>query len=198
MKKMDSYFVEASAVIENGAQIGEGTKIWHDCQVRRGAKIGKNCILGKGVFLDSGVVIGDAVKIQNYVSIYHGVTVGNGVFIGPHVCFTNDLFPRAVNKDGSPKQSNDWTVVETWIADGASLGANSTIRCGIKIGEWAMVGAGSVVTKDVSPYALVYGNPARFQGYVCKCGERLLLVSKDLKSAHYQCPMCKEEYSFCY
>ena len=195
MNKTQNYFAHESAVIEDGAQIGDGTKIWHNCQIRKGAKLGKGCILGKGVFIDSGVIIGDAVKIQNYVSIYHGVTIGNGVFIGPHVCFTNDLFPRAINKDGSPKLGDDWIVSETYIADGASLGANSTIRCGIKIGEWAMVGAGSVVTKDVAPFALVFGNPARFRGYVCKCGARLMPVHTGEKDSYY-CLNCKEEYHF--
>lgn len=196
MNKPMNYFVHASALVEEGAQIGEGTKIWHDCQVRSGASIGKNCILGKGVFIDSGVVIGDSVKIQNYVSIYHGVTVGNGVFVGPHVCFTNDLFPRAINKDGSPKLGDDWIVSETHIADGASLGANSTIRCGINIGEWAMVGAGSVVTKDVAPQILVFGNPARFQGYVCKCGVKLKISNTNEEGTDYYCPTCYENYHF--
>jgi UDP-2-acetamido-3-amino-2,3-dideoxy-glucuronate N-acetyltransferase len=190
------YFVHTSALVEDGAHVGEGTKIWHNCQVRSGAHIGKNCILGKGVFIDSGVVIGDVVKIQNYVSIYHGVTVGNGVFIGPHVCFTNDLFPRAINKDGSPKSMEDWIVSETHIADGASLGANATIRCGIRIGEWALVGAGSVVTRDVPPQALVFGNPARFQGYVCKCGVKLDVMKTGETSTDYVCPNCYEEYNF--
>jgi len=196
MGKEEKYFAHESALIEKGAQIGNGTKIWHGCQVRSGAKIGENCILGKGVFVDSGVVIGDAVKIQNYVSVYHGVTIGNGVFIGPHVCFTNDLFPRAVNKDGSPKLGDDWIVSETHIADGVSLGANSTIRCGIEIGEWAMVGAGSVVTKNISSFTLVFGNPAQFHAYVCKCGTKLVISSRDEKSTMYYCPICKEEYHF--
>ena len=196
MGKEEKYFAHESALIEKGAQIGNGTKIWHGCQVRSGAKIGENCILGKGVFVDSGVVIGDAVKIQNYVSVYHGVTIGNGVFIGPHVCFTNDLFPRAVNKDGFPKLNDDWTVSKTYITDGASLGANSTIRCGIEVGEWAMVGAGSVVTKNIAPNMLVFGNPAQFHGYVCKCGIKLVLSDRDNKGATYRCPACKEEYYF--
>jgi UDP-2-acetamido-3-amino-2,3-dideoxy-glucuronate N-acetyltransferase len=112
-------------------------------------KIGTNSIIGKGVYVDAGVPIGNNVKIQNYVSVYHGVAIEDGVFVGPHVCFTNDMRPRAVNPDGSLKAADDWELSETRIKKGAALGANSTIRCGITIGEWAMVGSGSVVTKDI-------------------------------------------------
>lgn len=165
--------VHPTAEVSVGAEIGDGTSIWHHAQIREGARIGANCIIGKGVYIDAGVVIGNNVKIQNYVSIYHGVTIEDGVFIGPHVCFTNDLLPRAVNPDGTLKTGDDWTLVKTLVRHGASIGANSTIRCGLTIGEWAMVGAGSVVTRDVPPYGLVYGNPARLHGFVCPCGTRL-------------------------
>jgi len=141
--------------------------------VREGAHIGVNCIIGKGVYIDAGVSIGDNVKIQNYVSVYHGVTLEDGVFVGPHVCFTNDLHPRAINPDGSLKAADDWVLSETLIRRGAALGANSTIRCGITVGEWAMIGAGSVVTRDVPAYGLVWGNPTRLHGFVCPCGEKL-------------------------
>ena len=141
--------IHPTAEVSDQATIGEGTSIWHQCQIRPGVRLGQNCNIGKGVYVDAGVQIGDNVKIQNYVSVYHGVTVEDGVFIGPHVCFTNDMRPRAVNPDGSPKSADDWVLSETRIQRGAALGANSTIRCGITIGEWAMVGSGSVVTRDL-------------------------------------------------
>ncbi|MGQ9693029.1 MAG: DapH/DapD/GlmU-related protein, partial [Thermaceae bacterium] len=182
-----------TAEVSEKARIGDGTKIWHHAQVREEAEIGQNCILGKGVYVDVGVRIGNNVKVQNYVSIYRGVTIEDGAFIGPHVCFTNDLRPRAVNPDGSLKKDEDWVVVETRVGRGASIGANSTIRCGVRIGEWAMVGAGSVVTKDVPPYGLVYGNPARLRGFVCPCGELFQKESQDGEWVVVRCPACARE-----
>jgi UDP-2-acetamido-3-amino-2,3-dideoxy-glucuronate N-acetyltransferase len=155
--------IHPTAEVSNDAIIGEGTSIWHQAQVREGVSIGKNCILGKGVYIDFGVEIGDHVKIQNYVSVFHGVTLEDGVFVGPHVCFTNDLLPRAVNPDGSLKTDSDWVLSKTLVREGAGLGANSTIRCGVIIGRWAIVGAGSVVTRDVPDYGMVWGNPARLK-----------------------------------
>lgn len=165
-------FVHPTAEIENAVTIGENTRIWHLCQVRRGATLGTDCVLGRGVFVDAGVQIGNGVKIQNYVSVFHGVTIEDGVFVGPHVCFTNDLLPRAVNVDFSLKDADDWTLTTTLVRAGASIGANATILCGVTIGRWAMIGAGSVVTRDVPDHGLVVGNPARLIGYVCACGER--------------------------
>ena len=127
--------------------------------------------LSKGVYVDFGVKIGDNVKIQNNVSVYHGVTIEDGVFVGPHVCFTNDKKPRAVNEDGSLKAADDWQVSKTIVKKGASIGANSTILPGITIGKFSLIGAGSVVTKDVPDYGLVYGNPAKLKGSVDKKGE---------------------------
>jgi acetyltransferase-like isoleucine patch superfamily enzyme len=165
-------YIHPSALVESGAVIGAYSKIWHLCHVRRDARVGEECVLGRGVFVDAGVHIGNRVKIQNYVSVFHGVTLEDGVFVGPHVCFTNDLMPRAINPDMSLKSAGDWMLRETRVQQGASIGANSTIRCGITIGRWAMIGAGSVVTRDVPDYALVVGNPARLIGYVCACGNR--------------------------
>ncbi len=165
--------IHPTSEVSEKAEIGDGTQIWLFCQVRDGVKIGKGCNLGKGVYLENDVVIGDRVKIQNNVSVYLGVTIDDGVFVGPHVCFTNDKVPRAVNADMTTKGADDWKVTPTRVKAGAALGANATIVCGVTIGKWAMVGSGSVVTKDVPDHALVLGNPARFVGWVCACGERV-------------------------
>jgi acetyltransferase-like isoleucine patch superfamily enzyme len=182
--------IHPTAEVSPKAEIGEGASIWHQAQVREGARIGKNCIIGKGVYVDAGVVLGDNVKIQNYVSVYHGVTIEDGVFVGPHVCFTNDLKPRAVNPDGSLKAADDWELSLTRIQRGAALGANSTIRCGITIGVWAMIGAGSVVAKDIPDYGLAWGNPARLHGFVCPCGERLEKESQLAETVITKCSKC--------
>ena len=183
MSDEGSYYVHPTAFVEEKAKIGDGTKIWHFGQIRTGATLGKNCILGKSVFIDFDVLIGDNVKIQNFVSVYHGVTIEDNVFVGPHVCFTNDYLPRA--------NYPDWTLVKTLIKKGASLGANSTIICGITVGEYSMIGAGSVVTKDVDPFTLVFGNPAKLRGYVCYCGEILEKASEPLEDgSNLQCKKC--------
>ncbi|MBN2459169.1 N-acetyltransferase [Candidatus Woesearchaeota archaeon] len=165
--------VHPSAEVSDKAIVGDGTVVWNNSQVREGAKLGKSCILSKNVYVDINVTIGDNVKLQNNVSVFHGVVIEDGVFVGPHVCFTNDRSPRAINPDGSLKQGCDWTVFKTLVKKGASIGANSTIICGVTIGSWALVGAGSVVTKDVPDHGLVFGNPARLNGFVCKCAKKL-------------------------
>jgi len=185
--------IHPTADVSERSSIGEGTSIWHQAQVRDGAIIGMRCIIGKGVYVDAGVVIGNNVKIQNYVSVYHGVTLEDGVFVGPHVCFTNDLQPRAINPDGSLKSADDWTLSKTLVQNGAALGANSTIRCGVVIGAWAMVGAGSVVTRDIPDYGLVWGNPARIHGFVCPCGERLAQKESQGSETIAACPRCRQE-----
>jgi len=185
--------IHPTADVSSGAIIGDATSVWHHAQIREEAIIGQECIIGKGVYIDAGVKIGNRVKIQNYVSVYHGVTIEDGVFVGPHVCFTNDLYPRAVNPDGSLKAADDWVLSQTLVRQGAALGANSTIVCGTVIGAWAMVGSGSVVTRDVPDYGLVAGNPARLRGFVCPCGARL--VHKDSRGNEelLSCPQCKRE-----
>ncbi len=167
------FYVHPTALVEAGAIVGAGTRIWHQAQVRTRARVGARCIVGKGAFVDFDVVIGDDCKLQNYACVYHGVTLGRGVFIGPHVVFTNDRRPRATTPAFEPLGDGDWEVGETSVGDGAAIGANSTILPGVSIGAWAMIGAGAVVTKDVPPYALVVGSPARRLGWVCSCGERL-------------------------
>ncbi len=170
--------IHSTADVSEKANIGAETSIWHQAQVREGAVLGQNCIIGKGVYIDFDVVIGNNVKIQNYVSVFHGVTLEDGVFVGPHVCFTNDLLPRAINADGTLKAGDDWDLSKTLIRYGAGLGANSTIRCGVTVGKWAIVGAGSVVTRDVPDYGLVWGNPARLHGFVAPNGKRLVETSR--------------------
>ncbi len=165
--------IHPSADVSPRATVGEGTRVWHQAQVREGARIGRDCIIGKNVYIDFDVTIGDHVKIQNNSSVYHGVTVEDGVFIGPHVCLTNDKFPRAINPDGTLKGGSDWEVGRIVLRHGCALGAGSIIVTGVTIGRWAMVGAGAVVTRDVPDHGLVAGNPARLIGYVCACGHRL-------------------------
>lgn len=157
--------IHPSAVVDPRASIGAGTTIWVNAQVREGARIGSNCILSKDVYVDHEVEIGDNCKIQNGVSVYFGVVIENDVFVGPHACFTNDKIPRAFN--------DEWQVTPTRIRKGASIGANATIVCGITIGRYAMIAAGSVVTRDVPDFALVAGNPARSIGQVDELGRRI-------------------------
>jgi UDP-2-acetamido-3-amino-2,3-dideoxy-glucuronate N-acetyltransferase len=156
-------FIHASADVEDGASIGPGTKIWHMAHIRGSAKIGANCVLGRNVYVDAHVEIGDLVKIQNNVSVYQGVTIEDEVFVGPCAVFTNDLRPRA--------QNPDWQITPTVIRRGASIGANATIVCGVEVGPYAMVAAGSVVTRDVPAHRLVAGNPARPLGWVDQDGK---------------------------
>ncbi len=182
--------IHPTAEVAESAQIGEGTAIWHQCQIRPDVHIGRHCIFGKGVYVDFGVHIGDNVKVQNYVSIYHGVEIEDGVFIGPHVCFTNDNLPRAINPDGTLKAADDWVLGRILVKRGAALGANSTILPKVVIGEWALVGSGSVVSKDVPAYGLVYGNPARLHGFVCPCGQRLEAGEIQNEQMHAHCPSC--------
>ena len=171
--------IHPTADLADSAQIGACTKIWHQAQISPEAQIGEDCVLGKGVYIGPHVVIGNRVKIQNYVSVYEGLTIEDGVMVGPHVCFTNDMLPRAINPDGSFRGADEWVLTPTLIRQGVGLGANSTIRCGVTIGAWALVGAGSVVTRDVPDHGLVYGNPARLRGFVCSHGHRLHLAEED-------------------
>lgn len=165
--------IHQTADVSDQAEIGEGTSIWHESQVRERVHIGSNCILGKGVYVDFDVTIGNNCKIQNRASVYHGTTLADGVFVGPHVIFTNDKLPRAINPDGSRKSDDDWEVGPIHVNTGASLGAGSIILPGVTVGKFALVGSGAVVTKDVADYAIVVGNPARQVGYACACGTKL-------------------------
>lgn len=160
-----SVFIHPTAEVSEKAKIGDGTKIWNLAQVREDSVIGRDCVISKNVYIDEKAVLGDRVKAQNNVNVYHGVTIEDDVFLGPSMTFTNDFYPRAFNAD--------WEITETVVKRGASIGANATVVCGVTIGEYAMIGSGSVVTKDVPAFALVAGNPARRIGWVCKCGRRM-------------------------
>lgn len=162
---MGSIFIHPSASVSEQAKIGEGTKIWINSQIREKSEIGMNCIISKDTYIDTEVKIGHNCKIQNSVSVYHGVTIEDDVFVGPNACFTNDKVPRAFDPE--------WKITPTLIKKGASIGANATIVCGITIGEYAMVAAGSVVTKDVESYSLVMGNPAKHYAYIDKMGNKV-------------------------
>lgn len=181
---MSDYFVHESAYVDEGARIGKGTKIWHFCHIMSGAEIGERCSLGQNVFVANNVKIGNGVKIQNNVSVYEGVILEDYVFCGPSMVFTNVKTPRSAYPRNT---SADYA--RTLVKRGASIGANATIVCGVTIGEWAFVAAGAVVTKDVPPYALVAGVPARIIGWACKCGTRL-----EFDGVTAACSECGRQY----
>ncbi len=162
-----SVFVHPTSVVDEDVEIGDGTKIWLFCHIQRGARIGKNCSFGQNVNVANNVVIGNGVKVQNNVSVYEGVELKDYVFCGPSCVFTNDLTPRAKYPKGSAGYR------KTLVEEGASIGANATVICGIRIGKWALIGAGAVVTADVPDHALITGIPARHRGWVCECGKVL-------------------------
>jgi len=180
-----SYFVHGSSYIDDDVLIGEGTKIWHFCHVQKGARIGKNCILGQNVNIGNNVIIGNYCKIQNNVSVYEGVVLEDYVFCGPSMVFTNIINPRCKYPQVGSKYYK-----KTLVKEGASLGANCTIVCGITIGKDAFVGAGAVVTKDVPDYALVVGNPARIVGWMSEAGEKLKFDSAGIAI----CDKSKKKY----
>lgn len=172
-----------TAIVEPGAKVGRRTRVWHHAHVRDGSQVGEDCVLGKNVFIDTQAVIGDRCKIQNNVSVFHGVTIGDDVFVGPSVTFTNDLVPRAFN--------TEWTITETTVGDGASIGANATIVCGNRLGRYSMIAAGSTVTHDVADHELVAGVPARRLGWVCRCGR---VVSRDVEAPdELRCDACRQK-----
>lgn len=165
MKDHENHFIHHSAIVDQGAKIGRGSKIWHFCHIMSSAVIGEHCNLGQNCFVADDVNLGNNVKVQNNVSIYKGVTCEDDVFLGPSMVFTNVINPRSHVIRKNEYQS-------TLVKKGATIGANATIVCGVTIGEYAFIGAGAVVTKDVEPYALVVGNPAHLIGYMDKDGNR--------------------------
>lgn len=179
----DRTFVHESSFVDEGVSIGEGTRVWHFCHLLRNTVVGRDCTLGQNVTAGPNVTIGDNVKVQNNVSIYEGVVLEDDVFCGPSAVFTNVMTPRA-------HVARKSEFLPTLVRRGASLGANCTILCGITIGEYAMIGAGAVVTRDVEPHALLTGNPARRRGWVCACGEKLAFAADSAS-----CLRCGSRYA---
>ncbi|MES1217096.1 MAG: acyltransferase [Bacteroidota bacterium] len=182
MKETD-FFAHPSSVIDEGARIGIGTKIWHFCHLMPTCKVGEQCNIGQNVFIDNNVIIGNSVKIQNNVSVYDGVIIEDGVFLGPAMVFTNVINPRSFIE-----RKNEFK--KTIVRKGASIGANATIICGIEIGSYAMIGAGSVVVNNIQPYALVVGNPAMQIGWVSEAGHTLDFSSSQVAI----CPQSGKRY----
>ncbi|HEY5487106.1 MAG TPA: acyltransferase [Candidatus Limnocylindrales bacterium] len=194
--------VHASADLESDVSVGPGSSVWNRAVLRSGASIGAQCVVGRDAFIDEGVRVGDRVKIQNGALVYHGVTVGDGVFIGPGAILTNDRYPRAVTATGELARGGDWTVSPIELEDGCSIGAGAIVVAGMRVGRFATIGAGAVVTRDVPDHALVVGNPARRIGWVCACGARLTDgtgadAPPDLSpNAILGCSRCGREYAY--
>lgn len=183
-------YVVDSADVADTAVIGDGSSVWHLAQVREDAVLGSNCIVGRGAYIGTGVRLGDNCKVQNYALVYEPAVLSDGVFIGPAAVLTNDTYPRAVNPDGSLKSAHDWEAVGVMVGRGAAIGARAVCVAPVVIGEWAMVAAGAVVTRDVPAHALVAGVPARQIGWVSRAGARLEDVGKN----RFRCPSSNEHY----
>ena len=178
-----SVSIHPTAEVSSEATIGAGTKIWHQAQVREGAKVGRQCILGKGAYVDRDVTVGDFCKLQNGVFVFRGFNLEAGVFLGPGAMLLNDKHPRAINLDGSPKADVDWDASPGVVGYGAAVGGGAVLLPGVSVGRMAIVGAGSVVTRNVPERGIVAGNPARLRGFACDCGRPL-----QKRGASYLCP----------
>ena len=183
-----TYFVHESSYVDEPVTIGLGTKVWHFSHIMKGAIIGRDCVIGQNVYIDTDVVIGNNVKIQNNVSVFKKVTLEDNVFCGPSAVFTNVINPRSAY----PKEFDEYS--STLVKQGATIGANATIICGVIIGEFAFIGAGSVVTRDVLPYALMYGNPARQHGWMSESGNKLDFQKKRNGALVASCSTSQTEY----
>jgi UDP-2-acetamido-3-amino-2,3-dideoxy-glucuronate N-acetyltransferase len=181
---MSDYFVHESSYVDEGVEIGAGTRIWHFCHVMPHARLGKNCNIGQNVLIAGGVTLGDNVKVQNNVSLYTGVVIEDDAFLGPSMVFTNVINPRS-----HVRRKDEYRT--TLVRRGASIGANATVVCGVTLGRYCFVGAGSVVTRDVPDYALVFGNPARPRGWMCQCGIKLEFTNNQAEAV---CAACGSLY----
>lgn len=176
------FFIHPTAVVDEPVDIGKGTQIWHFTHIMAGSQVGKNCVIGQNVFIGKGAVLGNNVKVQNNVSVYDGVVLEDDVFCGPSMVFTNVFNPRSFI-------SRKKEFRKTIVGKGATIGANVTIVCGNMIGQYAFIGAGSVVTRDVPDYAVVYGNPGRAKGWVCQCAEEITF-----RAGKAVCKICGKKY----
>lgn len=192
MSDTPTYRVAPGADISEDATIGDGSSIWHLAQVREGVRMGRDCVVGRGAYIGSGVQMGNGCKIQNYALVYEPAKLADGVFVGPAAVFTNDHFPRAVTPDLTPKSASDWEPVGVTCQEGASIGARAVCVAPVTIGAWAMVAAGATVVKDVPPYALVAGVPAKRLAWVGRSGEKLLPASDGTDA--WVCPTTGEWY----
>ncbi len=176
---MSNFYIHPKALVETN-KIGANSKVWAFTHIMEDVRIGKNCNIGDHCFIESGVVVGNNVTIKNGNMLFQGVTLENGVFVGPHVFFTNDLYPRSPRlHQAKQRYSTKAWLAPTLVKHGASLGAGAVLLAGIVVGEFAMVGAGAIVTKDIPPYSLVIGNPSRFAGWVCQCGQKIIIRGKE-------------------
>ncbi|MCP9959048.1 MULTISPECIES: acyltransferase [Streptomyces] len=181
-----NYRVQPTAQVDETAEIGAGSSVWELAQIRENARLGEGCVVGRGAYVGSGVRIGDNVKLQNYALVYEPAELGDGVFVGPAVVLTNDHNPRSVDPEGKLKRGGDWEAVGVKVGEGASLGARSVCVAPVRVGRWAMVAAGAVVTRDVPDFALVVGVPARRIGWVGRSGVRL--VERAGEEGVWECP----------
>jgi UDP-2-acetamido-3-amino-2,3-dideoxy-glucuronate N-acetyltransferase len=187
VKKTKEFFIHESSFVDEPCVIGKGTKIWHFCHIMKDCEIGENCNLGQNVVVSPGCVIGNNVKIQNNVSVYTGVILEDDVFCGPSAVFTNVTNPRS-----HVPRKNEYK--RTLVKQGASIGANATVICGVTLGRYCLIGAGAVITRDVPDYAMVYGNPGRLRGWMCYCGVKLDLETSPASAEIAQCYACSRRY----
>ncbi|MFF0832558.1 MULTISPECIES: acyltransferase [unclassified Streptomyces] len=188
-----SYTVKPTAQVDESAELGDGTTVWELAQIREKARLGSGCVIGRGAYVGTGVRIGDNVKLQNYALVYEPAELGDGVFVGPAVVLTNDHYPRSVDPEGKLKRGGDWEAVGVKVAEGASLGARSVCVAPVRVGRWALVAAGAVVTRDVPDFALVAGVPARRVGWVGRAGVKL--VERQGEPGVWECPQTGARYA---
>jgi acetyltransferase-like isoleucine patch superfamily enzyme len=188
----DSVSVRATAQVDPSAEVGAGTTVWDLAQIREKAVLGRECIIGRGAYVGPGVHLGDRVKLQNHALVYEPAVLGDGVFVGPAAVLTNDHFPRSVTPDGRLKRGEDWEAVAVVVEEGASLGARSVCVAPVRVGRWALVAAGAVVTREVPAFALVAGVPARRIGWVGRAGARLVETAD--QPGTWECPLTGAHY----